>query len=70
MKERIQSNIDKIKEQIEDGKMFHAYCLFLETKEEDEKMKAEWRVKADTYTVSIKKAEESIKDWQEFADTL
>lgn len=70
MKEKVLSNIEKLKATIEDSKMFLAYCQFKETQEEDEKLKADWRVKADTYEVSIQKAEESIKDWEAFANSL
>lgn len=70
MKQQAQTVINKMVEANETSKMLMAYNRFMADKQEDEKLKATYNMRADSFDETIKEKEKEIASLQEFADTL
>ena len=70
MKEQAQKVINGMIEANETSKMLMAYNKFMAEKQEDEKMKATYNMRADSFDETIKEKEKEIESLHEFLMSL
>jgi hypothetical protein len=70
MKESLQKVISGMVDANETSKMLMAYNHFMASKQEDEKMKATYNMRADSFDETIKEKEKEIESLQEFLVSL
>lgn len=70
MKESAQKVINSMVDANEVSKMLMAYNKFMANKQDDEKMKATYNMRADSVDETIKEKEKEIESLQEFLASL
>jgi len=70
MKESLQKVINSMIEANETSKMLMAYNKFMASKQEDDKLKATYNMRADSFDETIKEKEKEIVSLQEFLSSL
>jgi hypothetical protein len=70
MKEQVQKVINSMIEANETSKMLMSYNKFMASKQEDDKMKATYNMRADSFDETIKEKEKEIDSLHEFLISL
>lgn len=70
MKESLQKVINSMIDANETSKMLMAYNKFMASKQEDDKMKATYNMRADSFDETIKEKEKEIDSLHEFLVSL
>lgn len=70
MKEIVQKVINSMVEANETSKMLMAYNLYMADKQEDEKLKATYKMRADSFDETIKEKEKEIVSLSDFLGSI